>query len=259
MSAYLYVYAIARAGARPPDGLACVGNPDAALAMLDIGPLSAMVSPIDEPEVMAARRHMMAHTKALEAAMVETTLLPMRFGVVVDGPANIAAAIAPKTNDLLALLADLDGRIEAGVRASWSEAVLYREIVAKRPDIARRAETLAKVNATAAYYDRIELGREVDSAMAVKRFEEKKALMERLAPYAVRRADLKESDDMNVMNVALLVDRAREAELIAAIEAIDQEESERLRIKVVSPAPVYNFVKMRIEFAAPTEPLRGAA
>jgi hypothetical protein len=259
MSSWLYVYAIARAGAAAPQGLVCVANPAGEMSMLDIGPLSALVSPIAEPEVMAARRHMMAHTKALEAAMATTTLLPMRFGVIVDGPENIAAALAPKTADLLALLADLDGRIEAGVRASWSEAVLYREIVAKRPDIARRAEALSKANQIAAYYDRIELGREVDSAMAVKRFEEKKALMARLAPYAVRHADLKESDDMNVMNVALLVDRAREAELIAAIEAIDHDESDRLQLKVVSPAPVYNFVKLRIEFAPPTEPLRGAA
>jgi hypothetical protein len=259
MSAYLYVYAIARAGLAAPQGLACVGDPDGVLEMLDIGPVAALVSRIEEPEVMAARRHMMAHTKVLEAAMARMTLLPMRFGVIVDGRANIEAALAPKTDDLLRLLADLDDRIEAGVWASWSEAVLYREIVAARPDIARRAEALAKTNPTAAYYDRIELGREVDSAMAVKRFEEKKALMARLMPFAVRRADLKDSDDMNVMNVALLVDRAREGEMIAAIEAIDREESERLRIKVVSPAPVYNFVKLRIEFEPPSEPLQGAA
>jgi hypothetical protein len=259
MSAYLYVYAVTRAGEQAPEGLACVANPDGVLETLRIGPLSVIVSAIFEPEVMAARRHMMAHTRVLEAAMAHMTLLPMRFGIIVDGPANIAAAIEPKTADLLALLAELDGRIEAGVRASWNEAVLYREIVAARPDIGRRAEALAKVNQSAAYYDRIDLGREVDSAMAVKRFEEKKALMARLKPFAVRHADLKEGDDMNVMNVALLVDRSGEDALIAAIEAIDREDGERLRIKVVSPAPVYNFVKLRLEFAPASEPLKGAA
>jgi Gas vesicle synthesis protein GvpL/GvpF len=253
MSPYLYVYAIARAGSQAPQGLACVGNPTGALEMLTFGKLAALVSPIDEPEVMAARRHMMAHTKALEHAMTCFTLLPMRFGIIVDAAEHIAQAIGPKADDLLALLDSLDNRIEAGIRASWNESILYKEIVASRRDIARRAEALAKANPTAAYYERIELGREVDSAMAVKRFEEKKALMARLKPYCVRHADLKEGDDMNVMNVALLVDRAREAELIAAIEVIDTEESERLRIKVVSPAPVYNFVKLRLEFQPPTE------
>jgi hypothetical protein len=247
MSAYLYVYAIARAGAEAPAGLAAVGNPGVALETLTIGALSALVSPIDEPEVMAARRHMMAHTKAIEAAMAAFTLLPMRFGIIVDGPANIAAALQPKEADLLALLADLDGRI------------LYREIVAARPDIGRRAEALAKVNPTAAYYDRIELGREVDSAMAVKRFEEKKALMGRLRPLAIRHVDLPEGDDMNVMNVALLIARESEADVVAAIEAIDREEGDRLQLKIVSPAPVYNFVKLRLEFQPPSEPMKGAA
>jgi hypothetical protein len=157
------------------------------------------------------------------------------------------------------MLADLDGRIEAGVRASWNEATPYREIVAVRPDLARRADALRKADAAATYYDRIELGRDVDSAMAVKRFEENKALVERLKPFAVRHVPLPESDDMNVTNVALLVERTREAELIAAIEEIDRTESERLRIKVVTPAPVYNFVKLRLEFDAPTIAMKGAA
>ncbi|MGL5114993.1 MAG: GvpL/GvpF family gas vesicle protein [Beijerinckiaceae bacterium] len=259
MSAYLYVYAILRAGASVPAAMPAVAAPGGSARLISFGPLSALVSSIEEPEIMTARRHMMAHTKMIEAAMAEQTLLPMRFGVIVDDEAAIARVLEPKQADLLAMLAELDGRIEAGVRASWNEATLYREIVAVRPDLARRADALKQMNPQGAYYDRIDLGRDVDSAMAVKRFEENKALVERLKPFAVRHVQLKESDDMNVMNVALLIERHREAELIAAIEAIDSTESERLRIKVVTPAPVYNFVKLRLEFAAPSDLMKGAA
>jgi hypothetical protein len=261
---YLYIYAITRAGVPIPEGLPCVCNPEAQLSLVPVGELAALVSTVHEPEIMAARRHMMMHTKILEATMAQATILPMRFGIIVDDVEAIVASVTPKRADLLAMLESLDDRIEAGIRASWNEAVLYKEIVAARPDIARSAEALAKVNPTAAYYDRIELGREVDSAMAVKRFEEKKALMARLMPFAVKRVDLPEGDDMNVMNVALLIDRSREDDLIGAVEAIDREENDRLKLKVVSPAPVYNFVKLRLEFAPPAEsliaePLKGAA
>ncbi len=256
---YLYVYALARSGAVPPPAMPCVGNPAGELSFVAVAGLSALVSPIDQPEVMAARRHMLAHAKVVEAAMASVTILPMRFGIIVDDMAAIVQAVQPKQADLLGLLAALDGRIEAGVRASWNEAVLYREIVAARPDIGRRAEALAKLNPTAAYYDRIELGREVDSAMAVKRFEEKKALLAKLTPLAEKYVDLKEGDDMNVMNIALLIERAREADVIAAIEAIDRAEGDRLNLKLVSPAPVYNFVNLRLAFAPPREPMKGAA
>jgi hypothetical protein len=258
MSAYLYVYGVTRAGAEPPAGLPVVGG-EGALSVVTFGALGALVSPIAEPEVMSSRRHMMAHTKAIEAAMAEMTLLPMRFGIIVDGPENIRAALAPKEADLLALIADLDGCVEAGVRASWNDRVLFSEIAAARPDIARKAEALGKLNPTAAYYDRIELGREVDSAMAVKRFDERKALVARLAPLAIRHVNLPEGDDMNVMNVALLIRRADEAALVAAIEAIDRDEGDRLNLKIVSPAPLYNFVKLRLTFAPPSEPMKGAA
>ncbi|MGL4243555.1 MAG: GvpL/GvpF family gas vesicle protein, partial [Beijerinckiaceae bacterium] len=173
---YLYVYAISRADAAAPAQMPCVGNPAGTLSMIRTGELAALVSEIDEPEIMAARRHMLAHTKIVEAAMASASILPMRFGIIVDDAAAIARSVLPKQAELLAMLDALDGRIEAGIRASWNEAVLYKEIVAARPDIARRAEALARINPTAAYYDRIELGREVDSAMAVKRFEENKAL-----------------------------------------------------------------------------------
>jgi hypothetical protein len=261
---YLYVYAITRAGVPIPEGLPCVSNPEASLSLLPLGKLAAIVSPIHESEIMAARRHMMLHTKVVEAAMAQATILPMRFGIIVDDIDSILRSVMPKEADLLAMLDSLDDRIEAGIRASWNEAILYKEIVAARPDIARSAEALAKVNPTAAYYDRIELGREVDSAMAVKRFEERKALVARLMPFVMKRVDLPEGDDMNVMNVAFLVDRAREADLIAAVEAIDREENDRLKLKVVTPAPVYNFVKLRLDFAPATdreiaEPLKGAA
>jgi hypothetical protein len=259
MSAYLYLYAILRAGAEAPAGMPAVAAPAETARIVPFGPLAALVSPIGEPEVMTARRHMLAHTKMIEAAMADQTLLPMRFGVIVDDETAISRVLGAKQADLLAMLAELDGRIEAGVRASWNEATLYREIVAVRPDLARRADALKKADAAATYYDRIDLGRDVDSAMAVKRFEENKALVERLKPFAVRHVQLPESDDMNVTNVALLVERAREAELIAAIEVIDRTESERLRIKVVTPAPVYNFVKLRLEFDAPTDAMKGAA
>jgi hypothetical protein len=256
---YLYVYAIMRADAALPPPMPCVANPAGTLSLAPMGPLAALVSPVDEPELMAARRHMMPHTKVVEAAMAVATILPMRFGIIVDDAASIARSVTPKQADLLAMLDALDGRIEAGIRASWNEAVLYKEIVAVRPDIGRRAEALARVNPTAAYYDRIDLGREVDSAMAVKRFEENKALKARLLPFAEKHVDLKEGDDMNVMNLALLVERGREADLIAGVEAIDRDEGDRLNLKVVSPAPVYNFVKLRLDFAPPAEPLKGAA
>lgn len=257
---YLYVYGLLRAGASAPVGVPAVAAPGTEPHLIAIGPFAALVSPLTEPELLATRRHMLAHTKVIEAAMETDAILPMRFGVIVDHAGHIGDAILPKADQLSAMLDELDDRIEVGVRASWNEAILYKEIVAVRPDLGRAGAALNAKSERETYYDRIELGRQVDSAMAVKRHEEQQALLKRLRPFAVREQLLKEGDDMNVLNVALLVDRAKEAAIVAELNAIDAADNARLQIKVVSPAPPYNFVRLRLEFAPPTDtPLKGAA
>lgn len=255
---YLYVYAVTRADAPVPAHAGAVGGAGATLRLLPCGELAVLVSAFPEPEILAARRHMLTHTKVLEALMAEATILPMRFGVIVDGEAHVRAAVLPRADKLMAMLDDLSDRIEVGIRASWTEAVLYREIVASRPDLGRMGAGLVKRDAAETYYDRIELGRCVEEAMALKRQDERRLLTDRLAPFSVRYVDLPNSDDMNVMNLALLVDKAREPALFAEIEAIERTEGERLQIKYVAPVPAYNFVAMKLDFMPPTA-LKGAA
>jgi Gas vesicle synthesis protein GvpL/GvpF len=254
-----YVYAITHAGHEVPTGVPAVAEPEQPLLMIDCDALSILVSRISDDEIMATRRNMLAHTKVLEATMADKAVLPARFGIIAETPDAIKAAVLPQSGLLLDMLAQLEGRIEVGIRACWDEKILYRELVAANPILGRTGDALLKRNENESYYDRIELGRQVDSAMAVKRHEERRDLTERLKPLVVKHVHLPETDDMSVMNIALLVERCRENDLFREIQAIEAKDPARLQIKYVSPVPAYNFVKMRLLFAQPETALKGAA
>lgn len=259
MSLRYYVYAITHAGHGVPTGAQAVAEPHQPLLMIECGALSVLVSCISDDEILATRRNMLAHTRVLEAAMAHKAVLPARFGIIAKTQEAVRAAMEPQSGLLLEMLAQLDGRIEVGIRACWDEQILYRELVAANPALGRTGSVLLKRSENESYYDRIELGRQVDSAMAVKRHEERRDLTERLKPFVVRYIHLPETDDMSVMNIALLVERFRENDLFREIQAIEAKDPARLQIKYVSPVPAYNFVKLRLLFARPETALKGAA
>jgi hypothetical protein len=51
-----------------------------------------------------------------------------------------------------------------------------------------------------------------------------------------------------IVNAAFLVERAREAEMDAAIRALDAQQTQRVLFRYVGPVPPYNFVYLVIHW-----------
>lgn len=260
----LYVYGLIRAGDAPADpeafaGLRAVAAPQAPVIALASGPLAAIASPIDAADVMATRRHMLAHAKVLEAVMAERPILPMRFGVITATAADLHATLAPEADGLCALLDELDGRVEMGVKAVCDEAAVMRAIVADRPDIAERYAALKQGDPAATQFQRVDLGREVAGLRAEWRDAERERLIARFADVAERVVVHEpDDDDLLVFNAAFLLKREDEPALFARVEALDADYGEALTLKYVGPVPPYNFVNTRLSWTPPEGPAAAA-
>jgi Gas vesicle synthesis protein GvpL/GvpF len=111
----IYVYAIGDAAALPPepDGR---GLGDARLEVLARDGLAAVLSrhptlrPEPSPELL------WAHEAVVERLMARATVLPLRFGTVLDGDDALAATLAERRDELAAGLERVRGRVELGVR-----------------------------------------------------------------------------------------------------------------------------------------------
>jgi hypothetical protein len=258
MSENFYVYGIVRAQEAPQVVAPAVFESDNPILSLAAAPFVALVSRIAIREVDATRRNMLAHARVIERAMDTATVLPMRFGMIVPDEESLRQRLRANEAAIKATLADLDGRIEVGLRIAFADGVATREIGLEQPQLARRGEALSRRNANETYYERIDLGRTIEAALIDKKKREGQRLLARVKPLAVRAVELGIQDENGILNAALLVERALEPRLAAEIDAIDGETSGRLAIRYVAPAPPFNFVRLSLQDGQAAA-LKGAA
>jgi len=240
----VYLYGFARTPASLPDSLAAVDAPGERVEALPSGDLVAFASPITALRLDPLRRHLVAHTRVLEAALGGGAVLPMRFGAIVETRARLMALMRRHHGAILADLTRLDGCIEVGVKASWSRDALWRRIGAVDPGLAAECARLSKSDPNAAYFARIEAGRKVAGRMAQLRIDEAARLDALAAPFAAATKTLLAADDMMFANRALLVSRARETEFFAALKTYAGDE---IDLHYVAPVPAYNFVDLKLD------------
>jgi hypothetical protein len=244
--AALYVYGlIANTGPEPDSLTLGDGVGGAAVTRLDDAGLTALVSPIVAGLVPQTRRNMLGHTAVLERAMTHATVLPVRFGTVAPGAAALRSCIAANLGSFRSALADIAGRVELGVKASWRQGVVFAEIVAGDPDLCRLRDRLHSRPASETYYERVELGRRVEAALVERREAESARINAELAPLAERDVALRVLEEDMIFNRAFLVRRENEALFDLRMQALAERCAERVDFRYVGPVPPYNFVRLQ--------------
>ena len=211
--------------------------------------LAAVVSDSPIIEYDSSRRNMMAHTRVLEEVMQKFTILPVRFSTV--GPSAEAIqeqVLKRRYGELNGLLAEMEGRVELGLKAFWYEDSIFQEIVEENPPIRRLRDSLMNRSAEETYYERIRLGEIVENAMWKKRDEDAENILTPLRPLVHKTRANKVITDRMVLNAAFLVDQDRETEFDQTVHQLDAEMEDRLMFKYVGPVPPYNFVNVVVHW-----------
>jgi hypothetical protein len=210
--------------------------------------LAAVVSASPLVKYESSRRNMMAHTRVLEEVMQEFTVLPVRFGTVAPSAEAVQRVLRQRSREFHTLLAEMEERVELGLKAFWYENVVFQEIVEENPPIRHLRDSLIGHSPEETYYERIRLGEMIEGAMWRKRNEDAERILDRLRPLVYKTMTNKVITDRMVLNAAFLVDRARQAEFDAAVEGLDEQMGKRLILKYVGPAPAYNFVNIVVRW-----------
>jgi hypothetical protein len=244
----IYVYGLIRAEDDHPISARAVGDPNQPVTIVGSSGIAALVSAIDQPEIMPTRRQMLAHTRVLEAAMADRPVLPMCFGIIVPSPATLLQVIGPRSQELRGLLGRIDGCIEVALKASWNEQSMWREVAAEHPALAVSGRALMSRGEQQTYYDRIELGRAIGAALEEKRAAARRRLLETVAPFAIEVKELAPIDDAMFAHFALLVEKKTEPALYETVAALERSQSSGLTFRYVAPMPPYNFVTVKLDW-----------
>jgi hypothetical protein len=237
-----YVYGIVGQEVEPPSERGVAGAPLRLIA----GPsASALVSDLSAGELRLGRSEALAHARVLEAALAQGTVLPMRFGVVMDGPEEVRRRLLSQhEDDLRAQLESFAGKVEVNLRVLYDESTLMREIVRAEPEIARLRGQLRGRSEDATYYDRIRLGELVAQAVERAREADARGIVDALAPTVLAVSAAEPAHERIALSASFLVARDRLGDFDRRLDQIAAERSPLMRFKYTGPLPPHSFVEL---------------
>jgi hypothetical protein len=244
-----YVYGVVAAAAAEgwpqPQGL---GDPPGKVRALVEGSLAALVSPL-APEFTPGRRaDLETHERVLGEAVARTTVVPMRFGVVMDGDEGVRDTLLRRhADELQELLRRLDGHVQMTLKAFYAEDVLIREVVAEQPEIARAEARLRGRSEAETRPARIAIGEMVAAGVARRREADERALLARVRPSVTDVAVEEPANERIALHAQLLVHRDRRQALDDVVRELAAEQADRLALRYVGPIAPYSFADLALE------------
>jgi hypothetical protein len=243
-----YLYGVVSADDVEAAGVGRRAVAGAPLRAVHAGSLAALASDAPAASLAATREDLMAHADVLRQAAARVTVLPMRFGMIMPGDAEVAQELLESRRERLeALLAGLRGRVELELKVAYAEDAVLRDVLADDAEAQRLRKRIQRVSEEAGYYDRIRLGELVATGIEERRARQGDAIASRLQPLAVAVRVGAPARELDVLDASFLVERDRVGEFDDAVARLEQESEGLMRFKYLGPLAAHSFVDLEGE------------
>jgi gas vesicle protein GvpL/GvpF len=210
----------------------------------------ALTSPL-HGEALAAR-DLRAHWRVLERAFEQGTVLPVRFGTVMESEEALRERILkPNADRLSELLREMAGLVQLNVRGQYEEEMLLRQIVRRSPAIAALRERSRSLGERSTPSAQFQLGQLVEAEVARQTVEDTEVVLRTLEPLASSaRAD--EATYPSAFNLAFLIEEQTQRSFGEQVAAVSEQLGERIAVRCIGPLPPFSFARadLREESAA---------
>jgi len=242
----LYVSGIVDAGERPALPSGGVGGATQVHAIAE-GPLAAVVSALPEGATPGRREDLEAHERVLSTIVAHATVVPMRFGVVMNDSETVRERLLRRHSATLQeLLEGVRGRVQMSVKAFYAEEAVLREVIATHPEIARRAAEVRDRPDADTRGVKLWLGEMIAAEVARRRDADQQRLLDRLAPVVDDVRVEPPANERVALNAQVLVRRDGREPLDAAVRTLSEEEAGRLAFRYVGPLAPYSFADLSL-------------
>jgi hypothetical protein len=235
----VYVYGVLPAAEQ--GALSAAGVEGAEVRAVEHAGLVALTSHV-RGGALAAGREVRAHWRVLEEASAGATVLPVRFGTVMESEDAVRELLLePNAERLAMLLEELAGRVQLSVKGDYKGERMLREVVSTSPAVAELRRRIRALPDAAGYYERIRLGEVVAREVARRREEDTRLALARLEPHAAAAHEEHPANPHAAFDLAFLVERDAQAQFGAAVGSLAEELGERIDIRYIGPLPPYSF------------------
>ena len=235
----LHVYGVVSAATLLPGVLR--GRQEAPVRLVVHSDLAAVVSEVDA-DARLRRDDLLAHARVLESLIEAATVLPMRFGMIVETDEEVARNILePGESGLTDLLHSFDGFVQLTVKAQHDQDQALRDLLGERPDLRVLRDQTGK--GPAFYPAQLRLGEAIAAGLEALVSSDAAMLYDELAGIAERMVLADVTGQNQVLNAALLVQRSVRTRTDEAIARLSKTLPDRLRLRYIGPQPPYSFVE----------------
>lgn len=215
--------------------------------VVELGDLAAIAGDAPpENDAKALRDQALAHARVLEAAIIDSPVVPFRFGNVIPGGDEAVGEelLDARHDEFAERLEKFKDYVQMTLKVNYDEDAVLRQIVDSQPEIAQLREQSRQGDEFATRDARVRLGEMIGNALEQLRQRDAADILDHLKPVsAAAIADELENEFM-VLNAPFLVDRARLSEFEDAVEQVAEERRSHMRATLLGPMPAYNFLDM---------------
>ncbi|MFC7401270.1 GvpL/GvpF family gas vesicle protein [Citricoccus sp. GCM10030269] len=240
-SGQLYLYGIVAAGTVLPEDF--VGIEQREVTTVGEGSVAGLVTPLEPSDDFGTPDGLLAHSTVLDAVAREHAVLPMAFGTVVPGEAElIDEVLAPRHDEFTAALARVDDAVQFTLRARYRREEALAQMVSEIPEVARLREAIAGTTEDETRSERIQLGELIVGAFDRMRPADSRQIVGALSSSArdIVHREIGQAED--IVEMAMLVPRNGQAQFEEAVENVAAELHTRIEFRLVGPQAPYDFV-----------------
>jgi hypothetical protein len=241
-----YLYALID-GAGRDGGYGDIGVGNSAVYAISDGLISAVVSDVPNERIRPQRRNLAAHHGVLKTLMVETTPLPMAFGVIADGTRAIRRILSENRKVFTEQLERVAGKVEMGMRVAWDVPNIFEYFVAKHPDLRAARDRHFGGYREPTQEAKLALGRLFDRMLEQDREAHAAKVMQVLSSFCHEIKENRCRSEQEVMNLACLVEREALQPFDEGVFAAAGLFDNHFAFEYNGPWAPHNFVDIRLE------------
>jgi hypothetical protein len=240
----LYVYGVVPRAER--EAVSAIGVEGSEVETVESDGLAALTSRVSS-DTLGAPRELRAHWRVLQQACESATVLPVRFGTVMQDEKAVRERLLEANADRLQeLLKRLRGCVQVTVKGTYREDRLLRAVVAASPALTALAARVRKLPASAAYYDRIRLGEAIAAAVGDRRVADTEQALAALEPAAAAARAEEAPGALDAFNLAFLLKRPSQDDFSRRVSDLVDDVGEQIEVRYVGPLPPYSFAEAEL-------------
>lgn len=211
-------------------------------------PFAIAYSESQQDRYLASRSNLLTHETVLESLMkaIDPYLavpLPLQFGLVADAWEEVQTdLLIPYEDQLKQLIQNLIGKREVSVKLFWNQTEELNLAVAENQGLSQRREAL--VGKVLSMDEAIAIGQELEAAIEERQQTIIDAFVNTLQPLSYEYVEGELLTESMIYNGSFLIDWQKEPEFAAAVENLDRQFENRLRIRYNDFTAPYNFVNV---------------